>query len=69
MRRNLSDFVRHFALGVPEVVSPLHVEPNLGAVAAELAEAQRHGGRDGDRLGKNAVQRLPADAESLWRPS
>ena len=34
------------ALEAPEVVRHLHPQPELGAVAAELAEAERQLGRD-----------------------
>src|SRR5579862_6837348 len=42
MRRDFRQFTRHFAFYAPKVVGPLHVQPGLGTVAAELAKAERH---------------------------
>ena|ERR671912_464291 len=55
----------HVALGVPEIVSGLHVEPEHRAVAEELAEPDRRLGRYGMPLVDDAVEHLPRDAESL----
>jgi hypothetical protein len=51
------------ALRAPEVVRHLHAQPELGAVAAELAEAERHLGGDCLLAPQQAVEGHPADAE------
>src|SRR5690606_4344278 len=53
--------VAQFALGDLEVVALLQVEPDLRAVAAQLAEAQRHRGGDGLLLVQDIVERLARD--------
>ena len=67
MGRDAGEIGVECALQAPEVAHHLHPQPELGAVAAELAEAERHLG--GDRLlaTKEAVQGHPADAELTRR--
>jgi hypothetical protein len=41
----------------------LQIDPEIGAIAEELAEAQRHTGSDGLFLIENVVERLTGNAE------
>jgi len=43
----------------PEIVGSLHIQPKVGAVAAELAEPKRHFGSDRSPPGHHPMQRLP----------
>src|SRR5205085_6614787 len=53
------------ALGTPEIVRLLHPDPQIRAVAAELAETKGHLGRHRRGSCEDAVKRLPSDAEPL----
>src|SRR3712207_1809360 len=51
------------AFGAPRVVGRLHPDPDPGAVAEQLAEANRDGGRNRLPLPKDVVEVLARDAE------
>ena len=52
---------------MPEVIGLLQAQPELGTVAAELAQAERHFGAHRRPFGKNAVQVLARHSELLGR--
>ena len=58
MRRDLVQLASQALLGMPEVVSLLHAQPESRAIPAEPAQAHRHLGADGGPSGEDAVQSL-----------
>src|SRR5437763_11712657 len=50
-------------LGMPGIVGSLHANPNSGAVAEQLAEANRDARRDGLTLAQNVMEMLTGNAE------
>src|SRR5829696_2859408 len=65
MRWDAGDLIAQRSLCVPKVVVLLHAEPEIRAVAAELADPERHFGRDPGLLSEDAVQGLARNAELL----
>jgi hypothetical protein len=55
----------HGPLSLPEVACLLHRQPDARAVAAQLADPNRHLGRHGNRFGNQPMQRLARHAERL----
>src|SRR5215210_7075792 len=65
MRWDAGYLIAQCSLGVPKVVVLLHPEPEIRAVAAELADPERHFGSDPRLLSEDAVQGLARNAELL----
>ena len=48
---------------MPKLIGLLHPQPQIGTVAAELADPKRHGRRDRSIFGKDAVEQRPCYPE------
>jgi predicted RNase H-like HicB family nuclease len=64
-RRNLLDLLRQLALRPGKIVALLQGKPQVGAIAAQLADAHRHGRRDRLVLREDVVERLARYAQEL----
>src|SRR5260370_6419319 len=53
---------------MPKVIGLLHPQPQIGTVAAELAEPKRHSRSDQSFFGKDAVEQLPCHPEIPGNP-
>jgi hypothetical protein len=66
-RRDCFDLLTDLLAGAPNVGGLLHIEPEVWAVAAELAEPQRHFRRHSGLLGQQPMKLLPCHAQVFRR--
>jgi hypothetical protein len=64
-RRNVLDLVAELPLGLLQIISLLQIEPEIGTVATQLAEPQRHDRRDRLLFPQDVIKRLTRHAEQL----
>src|SRR5260370_23814324 len=66
-RLDTREFLLELTRGVPEVVTFLHVQIEVGRPGGEPAEPERHLGRDAALAAKDGIERWPAHAHSPRR--
>ena len=64
-RRDRLHLAVELPLRVPQVIGLLHADPQIGTVAAELADAHSHLRRNPGLLREHAVQLLARDTQML----
>src|SRR6266571_4969480 len=61
--RNRFYLMAHLLAGMPQIIGLLHVDPQIRAVTAELAQSQRHLGGDARLLRQDSMHLLARDAK------